>query len=42
MLGLHYRPDRVGSVYVQLWGYGAELERLPMIQAAAEYRLLRS
>jgi outer membrane protein assembly factor BamB len=36
-----YRPDRRGSGYVQLWGYGASLERLPMIQAAAEYGLLR-
>jgi outer membrane protein assembly factor BamB len=36
-----YRPDRPGSGYVQLWGYGATLERLPMIQAAAEYGLLR-
>jgi outer membrane protein assembly factor BamB len=36
-----YRPDRRGSGYVQLWGYGATVERLPMIQAAAEYGLLR-
>jgi hypothetical protein len=36
-----YRPDRPWSGYVQLWGYGATLERLPMIQAAAEYGLLR-
>ena len=36
-----YRPDRPGSGYVQLWGFGATAERLPMIQAAAEYGLLR-
>jgi outer membrane protein assembly factor BamB len=35
------RPERPGSGYVQLWGYGATLERLSMIQAAAEYGLLR-
>jgi eukaryotic-like serine/threonine-protein kinase len=35
-----YRPDRLGSGYVQLWGYGATLDRLPMIRAAAEYGLL--
>jgi hypothetical protein len=36
-----YRPDRAGSGYVQLWGFGVTLDRLPMIQAAAEYGLLR-
>ena len=36
-----YRPDRPGSGYVQLWGFGASLERLSMIRAAAEYGLLR-
>ena len=36
-----YRPDHPGSGYVQLWGFGATAERLPMIQAAAEYGLLR-
>jgi outer membrane protein assembly factor BamB len=37
-----YRPERPGSGYVQLWGYGATLDRLPMIQAAVEYGLLRA
>jgi hypothetical protein len=37
-----YRADRPGSGYVQLWGYGASLERLPMIRAVAEYGLLRT
>jgi hypothetical protein len=32
---------RRGSGYVQLWGFGATVERLPMIQAAAEYGLVR-
>ena len=32
-----YRRDRPGSGYVQLWGLGATLERLPAIRAAAEY-----
>jgi hypothetical protein len=36
-----YRPERPGSGYVQLWGLGATADRLPMIQAAAEYGLLR-
>jgi len=36
-----YRRDRPGSGYVQLWGLGATLERLPAIRAAAEYGLLR-
>ena len=36
-----YRPDRPGSGYVQLWGLGATLDRLPMIRAATEYGLLR-
>jgi eukaryotic-like serine/threonine-protein kinase len=36
-----YRPDRPGSGYVQLWGFGATVERLPFIRAAAEYGLLR-
>ena len=35
-----YRPDRPGSGYVQLWGLGATLERLPSIRAVAEYGLL--
>ena len=37
-----YRPDRPGSGYVQLWGFGATVERLPYIRAAAEYGLLRA
>ena len=37
-----YRPDRPGSGYVQLWGFGATVERLPFIRAVAEYGLLRA
>jgi hypothetical protein len=37
----NYRPDRPASGYVQLWGFGATIERLPAIRAAAEYGLLR-
>ena len=37
-----YRPDRPGSGYVQLWGFGATIERLPAIRAAAEFGLLRA
>ena len=37
-----YRLDRPGSGYVQLWGFGATIERLPAIRAAAEYGLLRA
>jgi eukaryotic-like serine/threonine-protein kinase len=37
----NYRRDRPGSGYVQLWGLGANIERLPAIRAAAEYGLLR-
>jgi enamine deaminase RidA (YjgF/YER057c/UK114 family) len=37
-----YRPDRPGSGFVQLWGLGADAERLPMIRAVAEYGLLRA
>jgi outer membrane protein assembly factor BamB len=36
-----YRPERPGSGYVQLWGLGATVDRLPMIRAATEYGLLR-
>ncbi len=36
-----YRADRPWAGYVQLWGFGATAERLPMIRAAAEYGLLR-
>ncbi|HEX7336165.1 MAG TPA: PQQ-binding-like beta-propeller repeat protein [Gemmatimonadales bacterium] len=36
-----YRPDRPGSGYVQLWGFGATIDRLPVIRAVAEYGLLR-
>ena len=38
---VQYRPDRPWAGYVQLWGLGATVERLPMIRAAAEYGLLR-
>jgi hypothetical protein len=37
----NYRPDRPASGYVQLWGFGATLDRLPAIRAVAEYGLLR-
>jgi PQQ-like domain len=37
----NYRRDRPASGYVQLWGFGATIERLPAIRAAAEYGLLR-
>jgi hypothetical protein len=37
-----YRPDRPRSGYVQLWGFGATIERLPANRAAAEYALLRA
>jgi len=36
-----YRPDRPGSGFVQLWGLGASLDRLPYVRAVAEYGLLR-
>ncbi len=36
-----YHPSRPGAGYVQLWGLGASIERLPLIRAAAEYGLLR-
>jgi len=36
-----YRPDRPGSGFVQMWGIGATLERLPYVRAVAEYGLLR-
>ena len=36
-----YRPDRPGSGFVQLWGLGASLERLPYVRAIAEYGLTR-
>jgi hypothetical protein len=36
-----YRTDRPWAGLVQLWGFGATVERLPDIQAAAEYGLLR-
>jgi len=36
-----YRADRVGSGFVQLWGLGATLDRLPLVRATAEYGLLR-
>jgi hypothetical protein len=37
-----YRADRPGAGYVQLWGFGANADRLPFIRAAAEYGLLRA
>jgi len=36
-----YRSDRPGSGFVQLWGLGASVDRLPYIRAVAEYGLLR-
>lgn len=36
-----YRPDVPGSGFVQLWGIGATLDRLPHVRAVAEYGLLR-
>ena len=36
-----YRADRPGSGFVQLWGLGATLDRLPVVRAVAEYGLLR-
>jgi hypothetical protein len=36
-----YGAGRPGAGYVQLWGLGASVERLPLIRAAAEYGLLR-
>ena len=36
-----YPPNRPGSGYVQLWGFGANIERLPAIRAVAEYGLIR-
>ena len=36
-----YRADRPWAGFVQLWGFGATVDRLPDIQAAAEYGLLR-
>ncbi|HUF36356.1 MAG TPA: hypothetical protein VMN37_10425, partial [Gemmatimonadales bacterium] len=38
---LVYDHQRPWAGYVQLWGFGASIERLPMIRAAAEYGLLR-
>lgn len=37
-----YATNRPGMGYVQLWGLGADVERLPLIRAAAEYGLLRA
>lgn len=37
-----YRTGRPGSGYVQLWGFGASVDRLPLIRAVTEYGLLRS
>jgi len=36
-----YRADRPGSGFVQLWGFGANVERLPVIRAVTEYGLLQ-
>jgi hypothetical protein len=38
---LEYRKDRPYAGYLQVWGLGATVERLPMIRAIAEYGLLR-
>lgn len=38
---LEYRKDRPYAGYLQVWGLGATVERLPMIRAVAEYGLLR-
>jgi len=38
---IEYRRDRPWAGYVQLWGLGATVERLPMIRAAVEYGLVR-
>jgi eukaryotic-like serine/threonine-protein kinase len=37
-----YGKGRPGSGYVQLWGFGASVERLPLIRAVTEYGLLRA
>lgn len=36
-----FHADRPWAGYLQLWGLGATVERLPMVRAAAEYGLLR-
>ena len=36
-----YRADRPGSGFVQLWGLGTTIDRLPYIRAVAEYGLLK-
>jgi outer membrane protein assembly factor BamB len=36
-----YRADRPGSGFVQLWGLGTNLDRLPFVRAAAEHGLVR-
>ena len=36
-----YRADRPGSGFVQLWGLGATVDRLPYARAVAEFGLLR-
>lgn len=36
-----FHHGRPGSGYVQLWGIGADVTRLPMIRAVTEYGLLR-
>src|SRR5262245_40149568 len=36
-----YKVDRPGTGYVQLWGLGATVDRLPYIRAVTEYGLLR-
>jgi len=38
---LEYRADRPWAGYIQVWGLGATVERLPMIRAVAEYGLTR-
>ena len=37
----NFRADRPGTGFVQLWGIGTDVERLPMIRAVAEYGILR-
>lgn len=38
---IEYRKDRPWAGYLQVWGLGATVERLPMIRAVAEYGLTR-
>jgi eukaryotic-like serine/threonine-protein kinase len=38
---IEYRRDRPWAGYLQVWGLGATVERLPMVRAVAEYGLTR-